>query len=451
MQEIEIFELKRKYELKKEKEAAKEIAVTSAPTMYSREKIEALFSLQKTINTILYRISEDDEMLTKISSNMLEVEGELFVSGYRDNNIYGILERIRKERKRVNSTRAMLIRSDYIEDQEGIFKQVEINAISCAFLISGYNTNLFHDNLLSNDKYVNHLKKEFPEVSESLKEKRIFISEAPKKFQEFIKNLSEIYKESHGTKGTFILLDNISTEEASNYQEKKRILKLVKEIGVEVEYVSVKAFLSAYTVENNRFFYKKKEVSIVYFRWLYNADQYTESIIKMRIDLESTYAICIPDVSTQIVGLKCFQRLLAKDSFLERYIDDKTIKNHFVSFLTINQYINGSHKKEYVLKPLHEGGGHNYFKEEVDIQIRKMTEQEQEEYFLMERIDGKTRKNSHLGKTPDETIGEVGILGIFISSAPCNESAGYILRTKYARDNEGGVCAGFGALDTIIW
>lgn len=451
MQEKEISQLKRKYHLKGEKPSEKEIAVTAAPTAYNREKLEDLFSLQKSINILLYRISEDDEILRKISDNQLEVEGELFVSGYRKNNIYGILERIRREKKRLGGTRAMLIRSDYIENQEGVFKQVEINVISCAFFISGYHANLLHEDLLSSDQWKNHLKKEFPDVGQILEEKHLLISEAPKQLQKFIEDLSEAYKKSQGSKGLFILLDNTSTEDSSNYQEKRSILELVEEKGIEAEHVSVSDLLSNYTVENNRFFYREKEVSIVYFRWLYNADQYTEPIIKMRTDLESTYAICIPDVSTQIVGLKCFQRLLAKDSFLERYTQDKKIKDHFVSFLTIDRYIEDSPDKEYVLKPLHEGGGHNYFKEEVKHQISKMADQEKEEYFLMEKIEGKTRKNSHLGKELDETIGEVGILGVFISSTPCNEAAGYILRTKYARDNEGGVCAGFGALDTIIW
>lgn len=51
----------------------------------------------------------------------------------------------------------------------------------------------------------------------------------------------------------------------------------------------------------------------------------------------------------------------------------------------------------------------------------------------------------------EEATAELGVYGIFVKvghEVTVNKSAGYLLRTKPATRDEGGVCAGFAVLDS---
>lgn len=53
----------------------------------------------------------------------------------------------------------------------------------------------------------------------------------------------------------------------------------------------------------------------------------------------------------------------------------------------------------------------------------------------------------------EDVINEVGIFGYYIANASTlieNQTTGYLLRTKLFGVNEGGVAAGFSALDSIL-
>ena len=53
----------------------------------------------------------------------------------------------------------------------------------------------------------------------------------------------------------------------------------------------------------------------------------------------------------------------------------------------------------------------------------------------------------------EELISEIGIFGYYIANGRdlvANETTGYLLRTKSSSVNEGGVAAGYSALDSIV-
>jgi hypothetical protein len=120
----------------------------------------------------------------------------------------------------------------------------------------------------------------------------------------------------------------------------------------------------------------------------------------------------------------------------------------------------------YVLKPQREGGGYNYYGEQITEQLTKLSTEEQASFILMERIFPEAQ-DTVLAKvglvTRGKGISELGIFGQFISNGGAtggdggagadvllNESRGHLVRTKLLGVNEGGVAAGFSCLDSPL-
>ncbi|KAI5189575.1 glutathione synthase [Nematocida sp. AWRm77] len=441
-------DLKRKHMLmSQEGKDGQETSTTMFPSAYREEDVQRVFDLQRSVNEMVQKISEDKDMLDLLGAGKLTIDGEKIDISASSDKMYGILEHIRTTKQRVQKVFGTLIRADYIENLEHVFKQVEINTISCSFIVSGQNTNKMHEELLRDPAWAEDFEK-----SVGAKPGKILVSEAPEKFAHFIKTVSEEYGKAYGSTGCFVMLDVDASPSTKNYLEKKRIVDIAESVGVEALHVSVQDFLTGYALKNSKLFYLGKEVGIVYYRWLYNADQYSEKIVQMRVDIESSFAVSIPTAEVQIAGLKFFQKLLGAPSFLARYTTNPHVGETFVQSLSVAEYKKNAPKRPYVLKPLHEGGGHNFFGDEARKKAYELSPKEAEGYIMMEEIEGRLRKNRTAHKPLGDTIGEIGVFGYVISSPNVQESApaGYILRTKYSYSKEVGVSAGFGSLDTII-
>ena len=117
----------------------------------------------------------------------------------------------------------------------------------------------------------------------------------------------------------------------------------------------------------------------------------------------------------------------------------------------------------YVLKPQREGGGNNIYRNDVRPFLQNLSEQQKRAYILMEIIEPPRLCNSILrnGKVESgEVIGELGVYGVCLwrngketegkGEILENWEAGYLLRTKGRDSDEGGVAAGFGAVDSCL-
>jgi hypothetical protein len=105
----------------------------------------------------------------------------------------------------------------------------------------------------------------------------------------------------------------------------------------------------------------------------------------------------------------------------------------------------------YVVKPMKEGGGNNYFGDDM---IKILTDDSIiKSSIIMEKIASPEFKAFILkdDKVTEETcVSEIGIYGIILSnetSVLINKSAGFLLRTKNISSEEGGVMSGFSAID----
>jgi hypothetical protein len=124
----------------------------------------------------------------------------------------------------------------------------------------------------------------------------------------------------------------------------------------------------------------------------------------------------------------------------------------------------------YVLKPQREGGGNNFYKQEMTRRLRDMPAEELSAFILMERICPLPQPAAMLrmGRVLQcPTVCELGVFGLVLRGGAgagagagaggagagaggllVNEYAGYLLRVKPVDADEGGVAAGYSVLSS---
>ena len=120
----------------------------------------------------------------------------------------------------------------------------------------------------------------------------------------------------------------------------------------------------------------------------------------------------------------------------------------------------------YVLKPQREGGGYNFYGEQLKQKLLENTQQKGEsglklgeklaEYILMQRLFPPQQRAILLrgGKVEGsgDSVSELGCYGTIVADPEGkvlhNEYAGYLLRTKFSNVDEGGVASGFATLSS---
>ncbi|KAI9877513.1 MAG: hypothetical protein M1830_003709 [Pleopsidium flavum] len=224
------------------------------------------------------------------------------------------------------------------------------------------------------------------------------------------------------------------------------------------------------------------EVTVIYFRAGYSPTDYpTPTSWTARLHLERSAAIKCPSILTHLAGSKKIQQVLATPSspHLSRFLPDPStatrVRKTFAAIYPLDDSRAGEHAKAltahpetvkgYVLKPQREGGGNNIYRAAISSFLAFVPEPEWKRYILMELIEPPALNNSILRNGKIETggvIGELGVYGVCLwrngkagdgrkeVEILQNHEAGYLLRTKGRESEEGGVAAGFGAVDSCL-
>ena len=221
------------------------------------------------------------------------------------------------------------------------------------------------------------------------------------------------------------------------------------------------------------------EVAVVYFRAGYGPGDYSDgNAWKARLQIERSNAIKCPSILTQLAGAKKVQQVLATPkesqsapSVLSKFITsppsavegvEKTFTNIFPlddtpAGLTARKIATDAELcKSYVLKPQREGGGNNIYRSAIPPFLASLPESHWKSYILMEIITPPPVQNLILRNGAIEKGGvicELGVYGTCLWDSSTkeilyNEEAGYLLRTKGDKSEEGGVAAGFGSMDS---
>ncbi|KAG8532217.1 uncharacterized protein KY384_003858 [Bacidia gigantensis] len=224
------------------------------------------------------------------------------------------------------------------------------------------------------------------------------------------------------------------------------------------------------------------EVTTLYYRAGYSPSEYsTSEAWDARLHLERSAAIKCPSILTHLAGSKKIQQILATPSspYLERFLSGtpyeafiERIRATFAAIYPLDDSEAGQKAiaiakdeekaKGYVLKPQREGGGNNIYGTKIPpfVQSLGSDERKYRSHILMELIEPPPLRNTIFRNgqiQSGEVIGELGIYGVCLWKHDQGEGkgeilenyeAGFLLRTKGRESEEGGVAAGFGAVDS---
>ncbi|EMD92665.1 hypothetical protein COCHEDRAFT_1135494 [Bipolaris maydis C5] len=451
--------------------------VTLFPSLFPRSCFEQGLAIQKAYNELYSAIARDESWLKSIVEQLLDVDD--FVAKLWHTHL-----EVKKEGY-VQDLSLGLFRSDYMVHQDlsqsksppGL-KQVEFNTIASSFGGLSSQVSALHKYLLTIDAYPKSTRL-------TIKEEALQLS---KSASSLAKGLAAAHK-AYGASRTgrpLCVLFVVQDPERNVFDQRHLEYALLEENGVRSFRLPFGQTLTHTKLDSDRTLVytppnspaTSYEVTTVYFRAGYSPDDYPKDEDWVaRLHLEKSRAIKCPSILTHLAGCKKVQQVLATphSQHLKRFLpNDQVAARVLETFAPIYPLDDSEAGQEarklatdastavkYVLKPQREGGGNNVYRKAIPPFLAKLPESHWPAYILMEMIEPPPLENAILRNGELQRGGVICELGVY---GAClwrdgngadnkgeileNWEAGYLLRTKGDQSEEGGVAAGFGAVDS---
>ncbi|KAL8819050.1 MAG: hypothetical protein Q9223_002428 [Gallowayella weberi] len=479
---------------------SRSLAITAPVTLFPSLFPSACFSearaIQQAYNELYAAIARDREWLKQIVERLIEVDD--FIA-----KLWNVHLEVEKEGY-VQDLSLGIFRSDYmihkdpeVRDAKSTIKQVEFNTIASSF--GGLSTKVSQ---LHSGRYLNSTTAYPPSSKEHINSASLPENPTTDSLTNGMAFAHSAYGPSKSSPELPLCILFIVTIPESNIFD-----QLALSASLQTTY-SIPTFrlpfslildkTSISTDENRVLLYSPPhspdsvyEVSLIYFRAGYSPSHYpSPASWQARLHLERSAAIKCPSILTHLAGSKKVQQELATPgsphltNFLSRtssadMID--RIRNTFTAIYPLDATPEGKHaitlatdpstSANYVLKPQREGGGNNIYGSKIPAFLATLGDDRQKwrSHILMELIRPPTLRNKIFrnGEVQSgEVIGELGIYGVCLwrnghgeaggkkagdakdGGVLENREAGFLLRTKGSESEEGGVAAGFGAVDS---
>ncbi|KAK7531312.1 glutathione synthetase large chain [Phyllosticta citribraziliensis] len=452
--------------------------VTLFPSLFPKNCYEEGLAIQKSYNELYSAIARDEEWLKEIVEELIGVDE--FVA-----KLWKVHLKV-KEEGPVQDITLGLFRSDYMvhldpEDTNAKpkIKQVEFNTIASSFGGLSSRVSGLHKHLLSIEAYP-------ADVSPAITQDALPENKSVASLAAGLAAAHKAYGQSRSTKPLCVLFV-VQDPERNVFDQRLLEYSLLSESGVRSYRVPFSSVLDATKLDSQRnLIYRPKhapgkehEVSTVYFRAGYSPDDYpSETEWDARLHIERSHAIKCPSVLLHLAGCKKVQQVLATphSPHLARFLsNDSTVarvKETFAPIYPLDKSdaglearklaLNANAAQRYVLKPQREGGGNNIYRKNIPPFLATLPESSWPAYILMEMIEPPAANNVIIRNgevRKGGVIGELGVYGVCLwrhgdgaadrGQILENWEAGYLLRTKGNESEEGGVAAGFGAVDSI--
>ena len=215
------------------------------------------------------------------------------------------------------------------------------------------------------------------------------------------------------------------------------------------------------------------EIGFVYYRTGYQLEQHhSESDWEARKLLELAMPIKCPSIDVHLTTFKKFQQAFSDEDLLKRVMvksldEAEKIKHLFEGIWSLEEIDQDDFKhhdiiqkaienpRNYVLKPQKEGGGNNFYDEDVKHMLLSNEKKNLKQFLIMERINTPEVKAFMLrnGKVLEAlTCSELGVFSSVMFDIQKdtmleNRLLGLLFRTKGIQSNEGGVNSGYSVID----
>ncbi|KAG5307228.1 GSHB synthetase, partial [Acromyrmex insinuator] len=422
------------------------LPVTLLPSSFPEKPFLTVNNVQTILNELIHKVAHDKEFLT--NSLKSTIQADPFTA-----KLFHIYETV-YEKGFSQSISLGLLRSDYLLHDDCKIKQVEINTIAASFAALATITSEYHNLLIL--------------IIDKIPENNALIG--------FCKGLIfawELYNNSEAVM-LFIVEDityNISDQRFHEFQIRQLCpkIKIIRKSLTNLVSEGVKLGPNKELIVSNMV------VAVVYYRSGYELEAYpTEKEWDMRLLIECSRAIKCPSVQYHLAGTKKVQQSLAQPTVLKKFLKDDAavvkVQEIFTGLYTLDFNDDGEKAVEmginepykFVLKPQREGGGNNIYNESIKSWLNSLKEsQERTAWILMDRLYPPLQKNYFVRAAEEssseddidlsDVITELGIYGVIVGDSNeimLNKQVGHILRTKLSSEDEGGIVAGIGALDS---
>lgn len=430
------------------------LPITLLPSSFPKKAFLATKNVQTLLNELIHKVAYDKEFLE--NSLRSTIQADPFTA-----KLFHIYETVYRKGFSQNISLGLL-RSDYLLHGDGSkIKQVEINTVATSFAALATVTSEYHKYILGE---LGHRKKALEQIPEN---------NALTGFCNGLIFAWELYNNPEAI--ILFIVENVTYNISDQRLYEFQIRQICPKIKIVRRSLISLASEGVKLGPNKELIVSNMVVAIVYYRSGYELEAYpTEKEWDIRLLIECSRAIKCPSIQYHLAGTKKVQQSLAQPSTLKKFLKDDSyvakVQEIFTGLYTLDFNDDGEKAVQmglnepikFVLKPQREGGGNNIYNENIKTWLNSMkNSQERTAWILMDRIYPPLQKNyliraaeeSPLKNDTDlsDVITELGIYGVIIGNNNeiiLNEQVGHILRTKLSSEDEGGIVAGIGALDS---
>lgn len=451
--------------------------VTLFPSLFPKSCFEEGLAISKAYNELYAAIAQDEAWLQQIVEEILDIDD--FVA-----KLWAVHAAVKKEGYAQDLSLG-LFRSDYMvhvdpsqtSSHPGL-KQVEFNTIASSFGGLVYYVSALHKHLLRLGAYP-------PEACPPVTSDSLPASTSVPSLAAGLAKAHQAYGKKNDRPQCVLFL--VSKPERNVFDQRHLEYELLNTYGVQSFRLPFQKVLDDTEVSEGRTLIyhpphapsSSFEVTTVYFRVGYSPDDYpTQREWDGRLHLERSAAIKCPSILTHLAGTKKVQQVLATphSPHLARFLPDKEkaqrLLSTFAPIYPLDKSEAGMEARKlatdpesasrFVLKPQREGGGNNVYRRAISEFLKTLPETHWPAHILMEMIEPPAQSNMILRNGEVQQGGvicELGVYGVCLwrngdgankkGEILENYEAGYLLRTKGDQSEEGGVAAGFGAVDSV--
>ncbi|KAF2755894.1 glutathione synthetase large chain [Pseudovirgaria hyperparasitica] len=451
--------------------------VTIFPSLFPRSCFEQGRSIQTAYNRLYSAIARDEDWLGSIVQELVGIDD--FIT-----KLWEVHMTVKQEGYTQSLTLG-LFRSDYMVHVEELensrnvgLKQVEFNTIASSFGGLSSKVSTLHRYLLRTGAYPAN------KDGSSFTESSIPQSQAIASLTRGLVAAHTAYGPSKSDKNLCIIF-LVQEPERNVFDQRHLEYELLEAHGVRAFRLPFARVLEETHLNDDKtLLYTSPhasdiqwEVTTVYLRAGYSPDDYLSGTEwDARLHLERSRAIKCPSILTHLAGCKKVQQVLATphSPHLERFALKDDIPRLLDTFAPIypldksqaglearSLALNTERAQRLVLKPQREGGGNNVYRKAIPEFLKGIPESHWPAHILMEMIEPPPQDNIIIRNGELQRGGvicELGVYGVCLWESSTDEEpkgrvlenweAGYLLRTKGDQSGEGGVAAGFGAVDS---
>ena len=440
-----------------------------APMTMEREVYEHLLKVMPLITKLISNVSEDHDFLQSSLSDMAKADPFFGRLMELHQQAHGNTEECFKPARQP----LLLMRTDFMDDRQHGAKVIEFNGIAAGMAPFGQKATEFHDYMQNQwpDTYQNWLedKSATPAENQGLKQLAYGIATSARKVRADFND---------SDKPTFLMV--VQKNEDNVYDQHLLEIELQKQGVRTVRRTFEQLSCQLSSGDNQRLLLQDVgAVDVVYLRAGYQYSDYwapelNESVCchtlsQTRVFMEQHHVAMNATISQQLATSKTMQMLLTmmpaseyarwgltrEEAELVKSVlaDMKPITSESIEWFNTQ-----ADKQEWVLKNQGEGGGHCVFGDDISEQLSQLKPEEYDAWALMQRLYPHERDVPTIAvRDTQQTlvtdlVSEVGLFTAYYQGKPVTELdgyAGYLIRSKPASENEGGIHSGKGILDSL--